>query len=76
MLRDGILPPIMENESPAYKLFNANISDSKLYMRFKSLVHTGAGANVADVMANGVGFSPIQRNGAGISHRLSTVLDA
>ena len=51
-----VLPPIMENESQL-QVVQANISDSKLYMRFKSLVHTGAGANVADVMANGVGFS-------------------
>jgi hypothetical protein len=46
----------MENESQL-QVVQANISDSKLYMRFKSLVHTGAGANVADIMANGVGFS-------------------
>jgi len=51
-----VLPPIMENDS-RLQVVQANISDSKLYMRFKSLVHTGAGANVADVMANGVGFS-------------------
>jgi hypothetical protein len=51
-----VLPPIMENDSQL-QVVQANISDSKLYMRFKSLVHTGAGANVADVMANGVGFS-------------------
>ena len=51
-----VLPPIMENDSQL-QVVQANISDSKLYMRFKSLVHTGAGANVKDVMANGVGFS-------------------
>ena len=51
-----VLPPIMENESQL-QVVQANISDSKLYMRFKSLVHTGAGANVSDIMANGVGFS-------------------
>lgn len=51
-----VLPPIMENESQL-QVVQANISDSKLYMRFKSLVHTGAGANVKDIMANGVGFS-------------------
>jgi hypothetical protein len=51
-----ILPPLMENDAQL-QVVNANISDSKLYMRFKSLVHTGAGANVADVMANGCGFS-------------------
>ena len=51
-----VLPPIMENESQL-QVVQANISDSKLYMRFKSLVHTGAGANLSDIMANGVGFS-------------------
>ena len=51
-----VLPPIMENDSQL-QVVQANISDSKLYMRFKSLVHTGAGANVKDIMANGVGFS-------------------
>jgi len=51
-----VLPSIMENDSQL-QVVQANISDSKLYMRFKSLVHTGAGANVADVMCNGVGFS-------------------
>jgi len=51
-----VLPSIMENDSQL-QVVQANISDSKLYMRFKSLVHTGAGANVADIMANGVGFS-------------------
>jgi len=51
-----ILPPLMENAAQL-QVVNAKISDSKLYMRFKSLVHTGAGANVADVMALGVGFS-------------------
>jgi len=51
-----VLPSIMENDSQL-QVVQANISDSKLYMRFKSLVHTGAGANVSDIMANGVGFS-------------------
>jgi hypothetical protein len=51
-----ILPPLMENPAQL-QVVNAKISDSKLYMRFKSLVHTGAGANVSDVMANGCGFS-------------------
>jgi len=51
-----VLPSIMENDSQL-QVVQANISESKLYMRFKSLVHTGAGANVADVMCNGVGFS-------------------
>jgi len=51
-----VLPSIMENDSQL-QVVQANISNSKLYMRFKSLVHTGAGANVSDIMANGVGFS-------------------
>ena len=69
-----VLPPIMENESQL-QVVQANISDSKLYMRFKSLVHTGAGANVSDIMANGVGFTNSE-TGQGCSHSVSTVLDA
>ena len=53
---ETILPPLMENEAQ-FQVAQANISDSKLYMRFKSLNQTGTGANLNDVMANGVGFS-------------------
>jgi len=51
-----ILPPLMENPAQ-FQVAQANLSESRLYMRFKSLNQTGAGANVSDIMANGVGFS-------------------
>ena len=51
-----ILPPLMENPAQ-FQVAQANLSESRLYMRFKSLNQTGAGANVNDIMANGVGFS-------------------
>jgi len=51
-----ILPPLMENPAQ-FQVTQANLSESRLYMRFKSLNQTGAGANLNDVMANGVGFS-------------------
>jgi len=51
-----ILPPLMENPAQ-FQVAQANLSESRLYMRFKSLNQTGSGANVNDVMANGVGFS-------------------
>jgi len=51
-----ILPPLMENPAQ-FQVAQANLSESRLYMRFKSLNQTGAGANLNDIMANGVGFS-------------------
>jgi len=53
---ETILPPLMENPAQ-FQVTQANLSESRLYMRFKSLNQTGAGANLNDIMANGVGFS-------------------
>ena len=70
---ETILPPLMENDAQL-QVVNAKISDSKLYMRFKSLVHTGAGANVARYYGERSRVFQL-RDGAGISHSVSTVLD-
>ena len=52
-LLEAVLPPLME--SPAqWEIVNADITDKRLYARFKSLAITGHGANVGDLMAQGV----------------------
>jgi hypothetical protein len=54
-LLQSALPQLME--SPAqFQVVNATVTDKRLYLRLKSLVHTGDGAGVGDVMANGIGL--------------------
>ena len=54
-LLNSALPQLME--SPAqFQVVNATVTDKRLYLRLKSLVHTGDGAGVGDVMANGIGL--------------------
>jgi hypothetical protein len=54
-LLQSALPQLME--SPArFQVVNATVTDKRLYMRLKSLAHTGEGAAVGDVMANGIGL--------------------
>jgi len=54
-LLNSALPQLME--SPAqFQVVNATVTDKRLYLRLKSLLHTGAGAGVGDVMANGIGL--------------------
>ena len=54
-LLQSALPQLMD--SPAqFQVVNATVTDKRLYMRFKSLIHTGEGAGVGDVMANGIGL--------------------
>jgi hypothetical protein len=54
-LLQSALPQLME--SPAqFQVVNATVTDKRLYLRLKSLVHTGEGAGVGDVMANGIGL--------------------
>jgi hypothetical protein len=54
-LLNSALPQLME--SPAqFQVVNATVTDKRLYLRLKSLVHTGEGAGVGDVMANGIGL--------------------
>jgi hypothetical protein len=44
-------------ENPAlFQVVNADITDKRLYLRLKSLVQTGTGAALNDLMANGIGL--------------------
>jgi len=49
------LPQLMESDAQ-FQVVQANLSEKRMYLRLKSLVQTGAGANVGDHMANGIGF--------------------
>lgn len=54
-LLQSALPQLME--SPAqFQVVNATVTDKRLYLRLKSLAHTGEGAGVGDIMANGIGL--------------------
>lgn len=54
-LLNSALPQLME--SPAqFQVVNATVTDKRLYLRLKSLIQTGDGAGVGDVMANGIGL--------------------
>ena len=55
-LLKSILPPLMESDAQ-FKVVNAVVTDKRLYLRLKSETHVGAGANVNDLMANGIGAS-------------------
>ena len=54
-LLQSALPQLMENPA-AFQVVNADVTDKRLYLRLKSLVQTGTGANVGDHMANGIGL--------------------
>ena len=54
-LLNSALPQLMD--SPAqFQVVNATVTDKRLYLRLKSLVQTGQGASVGDIMANGIGL--------------------
>jgi len=54
-LLQSALPQLMESAA-RFQVVNATVTDKRLYLRLKSLVHTGDGANVGDTMANGIGL--------------------
>jgi len=54
-LLQSALPQLMESDA-RFQVVNATVTDKRLYLRLKSLVHTGDGAGVGDVMANGIGL--------------------
>ena len=54
-LLQSALPQLMESDA-RFQVVNATVTDKRLYLRLKSLVHTGDGANVGDTMANGIGL--------------------
>ena len=49
------LPQLMESDAQ-FQVVQANLSEKRMYLRLKSLLQTGTGANVGDHMANGIGF--------------------
>lgn len=55
-LIETVLPELMESDAQ-WKIINADITDKRLYARFKSETITGQGANVGDLMALGIGIS-------------------
>ena len=54
-LLEAALPQLMDNPA-AFQVVNADVTDKRLYLRFKSLVQTGTGAALNDLMANGIGL--------------------
>jgi hypothetical protein len=54
-LLESTLRPLMENPA-LFQVVNADITDKRLYLRLRSLNQTGTGANVGDIMANGIGL--------------------
>ena len=54
-LLQSALPQLMDNPA-LFQVVNADITDKRLYLRLRSLNQTGTGANVGDLMANGIGL--------------------
>ena len=55
-LINASLPQLIESEAQ-WKVVNADVTDKRLYLRLKSEVITGEGANKGDLMASGIGLS-------------------
>ena len=55
-LLESVLP-VLINSDAQWQIVNADITDKRLYARFKSLTITGEGAAVGDAMAQGVVIS-------------------
>ena len=55
-LLNATLPQLMESDAQ-WQVVSGDISERRMYLRLKSNVQTGEGANVNDVMANGIGLS-------------------
>ena len=55
-LLKSAIPQLMESEAQ-WKVVNADVTDKRLYLRLKSEVITGEGANKGDLMASGIGLS-------------------
>ena len=53
---ETIIPELMDSPA-AWKIENADITDKRLYARFRSQTIVGEGANVGDLMALGIGIS-------------------
>lgn len=55
-LAKTVLPELMESDAQ-WQIQQADITDKRMYMRFRSNAITGEGANVGDLMALGLGVS-------------------
>ena len=55
-LLQSTLPPLMESNAD-WKVVNGDVTDKHLYLQLRSQNIEGAGANVRDVMASGIGIS-------------------
>jgi len=55
-LLESALPQLMESEAN-WKIVNCAITQKKMYIRLKSELITGTGANVNDILAHGIGLS-------------------
>jgi hypothetical protein len=55
-LLNSALPQLMESDAQ-WQVVQGTVTDQQLYIRLKSLVHTGEGAAVGDAMALGMGLS-------------------
>ena len=55
-LLNSAIPQLMESKAQ-WKVVNADVTDKRLYLRLKSEVITGEGANKGDLMASGIGLS-------------------
>jgi len=55
-LLQSAIPQLMDSEAQ-WKVVNADVTDKRLYLRLKSEVYTGEGANKGDLMASGIGLS-------------------
>jgi len=65
-LLESALPQLMESEA-SWKIVNCAITQKKMYIRLKSELLTGTGANVNDLMAHGVGLSNSETGAGSIS---------
>jgi hypothetical protein len=55
-LLESVLPVLIESDAE-WQIVSADVTDKRLYARFKSLAITGQGAAVGDLMAQGVSVS-------------------
>lgn len=65
-LLESALPQLMESDA-CWKIVNCAVTQKKMYIRLKSELITGAGANVNDIMAHGIGLSNSETGAGSIS---------
>jgi hypothetical protein len=65
-LLEAALPSLMESDAQ-WEIVNADITEKRLYARFKSKVIEGIGAGVGDIMALGLGLSNSETGHGSIS---------